>query len=869
MSKYNDVKFEEIIESYRVKDFGSVKSRLSELKDVDLVADRNVKSFLFKLVGECKEKKTKKNDYDETIICYCRDIAIGIVKNTGKLENMIDVLCECLITREDWCWLVEEITMIDVQYQVMIERVMNYILEKKDFSVAVKVLERMNKISCKKDRKDKFIKDFCYRVENVVRDQIKPKKIMFKYRVKGWKNFNDEYINFVRLSKKYYFISKGLVFKNRVFVGFGIVVCLGMLFLSFLGINKYTTKDIEFYTKDVNVTYGDELNLSDFSISEISWLNKARKKDVLLEYVEYDREKIGVQEAKIVYGDESESFKITITPRKFDAPVVSYLHDVVSWNENSYAKYFVYLNNEVIETSKTSINLNDYGYLDGNIEVKVKFVSISNKYSDSDVSNTISVSRVNQASVVTCDNNEIKWNAVTNAYMYEVWVNDKKYETTSNKLVVNNLIAGLNTIKVKAITNTLNMTSSSIYEKKINKLYPVSNIRSVDGKLMWDYDLDNCKYIISINGEKYESSQKEYSYTFNYNVTYNINVTVFSLDNSVINSDKTEFTYLTKQLTMPVVTYNNDIVSWNGQDNVLKYIVYLNGEEIETSQTSLDLSSYNSLSGEIIISVKAISSNAVYVDSPVSNEVAVTRIESVSSVEYENGYITWNTVSNASVYEVFVNGVKYSVSTNRLKFKEFDKDQNEVKVIAKAYDNEHLSSVAFTVQLNKAASVSDLKYENNKITWSYDCEDCSYFVRINDAIMITTSKEYYVQLAYNNNYEIGVTVASYDKHLVDSNEIKIAYWESQLVATSVSIVKGNYSDSYIIKIEEVENATNYLVNVKLYGPSNTYTFDYDITELTKDITVLSSITRIEVNVIAKDANNVHVNSEVFSCERSI
>ena len=142
-----------------------------------------------------------------------------------------------------------------------------------------------------------------------------------------------------------------------------------------------------------------------------------------------------------------------------------------------------------------------------------------------------------------------------------------------------------------------------------------------------------------------------------------------------------------KQLNSPVISCRDGIVDWSDDRHTSKYLVNINGTDYVSLTSEYDLNVFSSITGEINIKVKSVALNNKYENSEYSNTLSFTKLDAVSNIIYENGKIKWSSVSNASKYFVWINGIKYDSLINELEFSNFVVGPNKIKIQAYGHDS--------------------------------------------------------------------------------------------------------------------------------------------------------------------------------------
>ena len=192
-------------------------------------------------------------------------------------------------------------------------------------------------------------------------------------------------------------------------------------------------------------------------------------------------------------------------------------------------------------------------------------------------------------------------------------------------------------------------------------------ITLIGDTISWNQVEDAVSYSIYISGKaSYTISTTETSYNLSNKITsggtYYVKVRAIG---SVLASDcSNQVTYILA-LSAPVISLNQNVLSWNAVTNATSYYVYKDGSEwFITSSTSIDLLSYSLDGGSYSISVKAYASN--WDLSASSNLVLYTRLSAPSLVLSEAGILSWVAVENATTYKLEIDDEVIANSSTRI-----------------------------------------------------------------------------------------------------------------------------------------------------------------------------------------------------------
>lgn len=195
------------------------------------------------------------------------------------------------------------------------------------------------------------------------------------------------------------------------------------------------------------------------------------------------------------------------------------------------------------------------------------------------------------------------------------------------------------------------------------------------------------------------------------------------------------------------------------------------------------------------------------------------------SVAYRNDMISWDKVTGAKEYEIYIDGKKMGTvkAGKALEYSledcEYSSDSYKIQVKAIPEEETHYEATwSVELILSKLKMPSNIVYQNNKISWDAVNDTCKYVVKINGehyADTYDTSVEYVMPKGKNT---VEIKAVSNDDNSVSSNTATRSFERLQEV-TDISYSKGKLEWSapeqkckYEVKIgaETIETMENYL-----------------------------------------------------------
>ena len=323
------------------------------------------------------------------------------------------------------------------------------------------------------------------------------------------------------------------------------------------------------------------------------------------------------------------SCNVVFTSSKLDTPVISLTEKTVSWNKVDLASsYDVYINNQfkenVVENSYTIVTeeLGEY-----EIYIIAKPATTENKESAKSNKVVYTYKITLDTPVITLTENTVSWQDVKNATGYEVYVDDVLADTvdTTSK-VINQL--GTKTVYVVAVSTNPYCESSS----KSNEV-TVSNYETLAAPVIslnvntvsWEQSDKASAYEIYVNGSLVETvNANDYVLEYTQVGQYSVKVKAKGDNQYYIDSEMSNtvvYEVLPTALATPVISIEENVVSWSAVEHAESYEVYLNNELIATV-TNCEYEIIASIDGTYEVKIKALTSNASYCESEYSNVVA-------------------------------------------------------------------------------------------------------------------------------------------------------------------------------------------------------------------------------------------------------
>jgi len=432
----------------------------------------------------------------------------------------------------------------------------------------------------------------------------------------------------------------------------------------------------------------------------------------------------------------------------------------------------------------------------------------------------------------------LSWDAVTDATGYIVYVNGLPQPLvtgTSFNLTSLNLIPGTHSLEVVALGDiaTTERSESGTLSYIITQLNIPANIQITTGRILsWDVVFDAIGYTVTINGAPISVSTNSLNIASLTTIANTFNITVVAHGNDVFftDSEASTFTYTISNLSMPLIdgigvgTFSGErVISWQPVLNASSYTVNIVGVAIldNITETHLNLADFNLVAGIFTITVTANGDNLFFFNSQAASYTyVITKLATPDNLQIGVGRIlTWNTVTNAQFYLVFIDGVEVGTTTN-LSF-----DLTPFTTIIGTYiiELQAVGDSVLTEQSEKASieyTISQLgtvtiNFENNfVVTWNDLANASSFLITYTDGAGINFSQNIANNTSFTlpDNLPLGtftftVTAIGDNLFFVDGAVSSATFTISNLNTPNLSINSGNLVWSPIL------NAVSYTITL--------------------------------------------------------
>ncbi len=365
-----------------------------------------------------------------------------------------------------------------------------------------------------------------------------------------------------------------------------------------------------------------------------------------------------------------------------------------------------------------------------------------------------------EAPSLKVNENGVSWTAVSGARSYDVTLTDtngtvllsRSTGTASVGISFGDYPAGIYRIKVVACANTGEEDNSASYYTYVNKgLDKVGGLFvSGDSTLVFDGVPNAEKYLVTVvcgNSEHQHTdfdngSSKTFSFANCTMTKDGIKFIVKAVAEGYLTSVSDEFVYKRELLPLGGIEWNaeTNIVSWTPVEGAQHYMVSVlcgnalhdHGFIKNNGETFVDLKECSSVNGEITVKVYPIAEGYISPD-PIETKINKTALKTPDGIILVGTLITWNADTEASGYEISVNGTVYQTSENRFDLSTVTGTEQgglyEIKLRALG---ETASAWSDPVKCYHLALGGEPKYANGVLLWDGVIGADFYEVQVND-----------------------------------------------------------------------------------------------------------------------------------------
>ena len=548
--------------------------------------------FFIKIAGFAIDKgdkvlqsflKTQAKDYDT-------------IKGGGSdLYYRLFSACPQLLSNNDWMGMIRETNGDTRAFSKICEPLVRYVAQTKDRAFAVDVFKKLTKLSKKDAHWNTVREDYARALfsSEDISESIFTKSIFLKNgearkfakycksRLRNIVSIEDSKVweNYTAAIK----IRKGLM----TAAVFAVLAAIAAGLIAFYMYLSDIDRDTVSFTVDkiIEVTYGEKISLDGYYLTY-----KTHKGDEGQQSLNesmlfgYDPEKVGSQQSAYFefYGVQK-SVTIIVKSTQLEKPKLTQSGNYISWetipNADSYA---IFVNASEVKTAETTglrYDLSETAAF-GTLTVTVRAVSSTGKYLASEMSDPITVTKLEAPKNIEFSSGKLTWSAVEGATGYELTVNGVPYIVSDPECTLS-LNRGYNDVRIIATSEDKSVipgvtTKPNMY---YDQLDPITSMTYREGILSWVASEDAKIFRVYVDGVHWKDFSRNY---FSYETDgfkesfgsgeYKIEIVCMTSATGVDNSEMAGY----KVSFGNKATMDSGLISWNDLGKGATYFVYVN-----------------------------------------------------------------------------------------------------------------------------------------------------------------------------------------------------------------------------------------------------------------------------------------------------
>lgn len=659
-----------------------------------------------------------------------------------------------------------------------------------------------------------------------------------------------------------------ILYKRMIYILIGIGVTVGAFFIADYVV--VLDSNININTSTITITYSEDIPKDLFEI-EIQKIRGYEQVNITDQMFSYDPNLIGLQSASITYRRQTKYFNLIIEPLQIETPQITHDSGMLYINALEIVTHFtIMVNDQMYTIQNNQFDLNQLPA--GSYHIRAIAVAPSERYSDSEYSNSIVIDKLLQVIDVFYDNGQISWTPVEDADYYSVWVNDQ-YFTSDDHTIYFEFIQRDNIIRVVAHSQNIDTLVSDAKEAVFIRLESVHNIIYSNYRLSWQSSEAAYDYIIHIDDQVFQTKDQFIDIILEPG-EYLITIQVVDLEEVVINSSIASKELNFQQLKTPSILLIEDndpsrlLLAISRVEHADVYEIYIKKymndidyDEQVIMHEGLDLIIIQvEIYSYFEISLKAMNAQLEYETSHVSQPFEVRKLGNIENITYIDDRLSWDIVSHATSYHVWINQNLYQVTTNVFEHI-FEAGNNTVMIQALGTPENTVRSNIFQEEFIKLNGVTNITYQNQRLQWDSIETNYTFLVIVNGNEFQTTNT--YIDIVLNAGvHDISIQVIDTTMQKINSSPTEIQIGYEQLIDPIIHIDQGTISTMFIMTVESIPNATHYYVKITIYNEDEVeWTTDIVLTEqLSHTFFGSNASTKIIVKVYATDASGVYANS---------
>ena len=244
---------------------------------------------------------------------------------------------------------------------------------------------------------------------------------------------------------------------------------------------------------------------------------------------------------------------------------------------------------------------------------------------------------------------------------------------------------------------------------------------------------------VFVNGvEVGTSTRNSFEYHFNASASEQIHtVKIIAKGNghTILDADGSGSTFEITKLAIPrnlQLTSGGQQIRWDSVNKATGYVVYINGDSFIATGTEYELPALAAGTHNIRVCARGNGTNIA--DSDLSVYLAVNKLAAPSNLHITSSVLEWNPVQGVENYVVYIDSVKYNVSTHSMTIDpNYISATSLINVVAKGNGSTTLdSSASANLLVHRLSAPTNLSFTNDNILWNSVSGATAYSLKVND-----------------------------------------------------------------------------------------------------------------------------------------
>ncbi len=279
------------------------------------------------------------------------------------------------------------------------------------------------------------------------------------------------------------------------------------------------------------------------------------------------------------------------------------------------------------------------------------------------------------------DGKTITWQGV-DAERYEVSVNGGTASTATTTVYHYSAASTDQTVEITITAYNGDKASAAVTKTftRLEKIQKADITFDENGKMTWPAVAGATEYVLRINNQEKPTTATEYT-DFVIGQTNNIEIMPKAGDATFSEwSEK----IIKEYLGVPSeLRYDGQVITWKGNTKARAYQLYINGSAYGEPVTSTSLVYDSGATGDqdltVDFQIQAMGNGDSSFSSPIGDAEHYVFLKDIKDIKVEDGILVWGASEVATGYEVMLNNVKQTVTTNRLDNLPANKD-NKIQI---------------------------------------------------------------------------------------------------------------------------------------------------------------------------------------------